>query len=84
MVVEDSVIVVIWVFKRGIETAIAIVIGSRLIDSGDFATPFLIMAAFYLTSTLIYWRFFRPIELDSQGEDATPETDTAPVVASPA
>ncbi len=54
-------------------SAIAIFVSSRIMDSGDFATPFLIMATFYLASTLIYWRFFRPIEIDSleEGSDYT-------------
>ena len=32
-------------------------------DSGDFTTPFIVMAAAYLVSTFIYWRVFRPLEL---------------------
>ena len=51
----------------GIMSAIAIVIGSRLIDSGDFTTPFLIMATALLVSTIIYWRVFRPVELARTG-----------------
>ena len=44
-------------------SAVAILVGSRLMDSGDFATPFLIMATGYLISTMIYWRVFRPLEI---------------------
>ena len=51
----------------GVMSAIAIVIGSRLIDSGDFTTPFLIMATALLASTVIYWRVFRPVELARTG-----------------
>ena len=48
-------------------------------DSGDFTTPFMIMAAAYLTSTMVYWRVFRPLELSeiekksmAEGPDAQP------------
>ncbi len=51
----------------GAMSAIAIVIGSRLIDSGDFTTPFLIMATAILASTIIYWRVFRPVEVARAG-----------------
>ncbi|MCH8320975.1 MAG: hypothetical protein IH790_08475, partial [Acidobacteria bacterium] len=37
-----------------------------LMDSGDYATPFLMLAACYLVSTLIYWREFRPLEVSEQ------------------
>ena len=50
----------------GAVAAVAIVVGSRLMDSGDFATPFLIMATAFLASTLIYWRAFRPLELSGR------------------
>ncbi|MCH8064101.1 MAG: hypothetical protein IH861_16555, partial [Chloroflexi bacterium] len=40
----------------------AIYVGSSLMASGDFMTPFLIMAAGYLVSTVIYWKVFRPLE----------------------
>jgi MFS family permease len=52
-------------------SAIAIFVSSRIMDSGDFATPFLIMAVFYLASTLIHWRYFRPIEVESLKEEET-------------
>jgi MFS family permease len=55
--------------NTGIEIAVggaisagAIFLGSRMLDGGDFMTPFLIMAAAYLLSTLIYWRVFRPLD----------------------
>jgi hypothetical protein len=51
----------------GVMSAITIVIGSRLIDSGDFTTPFLIMATALLASTVIYWRVFRPVEVARTG-----------------
>ena len=44
-------------------SAVAILIGSRLMDSGDFTTPFLIMAVAFMASTIMYWRVFRPLEL---------------------
>jgi MFS family permease len=45
-------------------SAVAIYIGSRLMDGGDFTTPFLIMALFASASTLIYWKAFRGTELE--------------------
>ncbi|MBI4219050.1 MAG: MFS transporter, partial [Chloroflexi bacterium] len=36
-------------------SAPAIAFSSRLMDSGDFTTPFVIAAAAYLASTVIYW-----------------------------
>lgn len=63
----------------GAVSAMAIIVGSRLMDSGDFTTPFMIMAAAYLTSTMVYWRVFRPLELSeiekksmAEGPDAQP------------
>ncbi|MEE8337414.1 MAG: MFS transporter [Dehalococcoidia bacterium] len=47
----------------GALSALAILIGSRLLDSGDFTTPFMIMGVSFAISTLIYWRAFRPLEL---------------------
>ena len=43
-------------------SAIAIFAGSRLLDGGDYTTPFLIMAGAYVISTAIYWRVFRPLD----------------------
>ena len=34
----------------------AVWVGARLMDMGDYTTPFIIMATFYLVATLIYWR----------------------------
>jgi hypothetical protein len=42
-------------------------------DAGDFTTPFMIMAACYLVSTLIYWRVFRPLEMSELAREARPE-----------
>ena len=64
-------------------SALAIFISSRMMDSGDFTTPFLIMATFYLVSTLIYWQFFRPIELDSLEEELASDADTDPATGVP-
>ncbi|MDP6605490.1 MAG: MFS transporter [Dehalococcoidia bacterium] len=47
----------------GALSALAVFIGSRLLDSGDCMTPFLIMGVCFAISTLIYWRAFRPLEL---------------------
>jgi hypothetical protein len=58
--------------------AVAILVGSRLMDSGDFATPFLIMATGYLVSTMIYWRAFRPLELSESSRRATEEPSPVP------
>ena len=44
-------------------SAVAIFVGSRLLDSGDFTTPFMIMAGASVISTLIYWRVFRRLEI---------------------
>ena len=46
----------------GAMSAIAIVVGSALVDSGDYTSPFLIMAGCIALSTLIYWQVFRPVE----------------------
>ena len=47
----------------GAVSAIAIWFGSRMLDHGDFTTPFLFMATAITISSLIYWRVFRPLEL---------------------
>jgi hypothetical protein len=44
-------------------SASAIVISSRLMESGDFTTPFVMAAVAYLASTLIYWVAFRRLEV---------------------
>ena len=59
-------------------SAIAILVGSRLLDGGDFTTPFLIMAGFSAISTLIYWRVFRRLEISELGK---PETETVAELA---
>ncbi|MCH7740391.1 MAG: MFS transporter [Chloroflexi bacterium] len=58
-------------------SAIAILIGSRLLDSGDFTTPFLIMAVASVISTAIYWRVFRRLEI-SELKNAELDSPTAP------
>ena len=58
-------------------SAIAILIGSRLLDSGDFTTPFLIMAVASVISTAIYWRVFRRLEI-SELKKAEPDSPPAP------
>ncbi len=58
----------------GALSAVAIFAGSRLMDAGDFTTPFMIMAVCYLVSTLIYWRVFRPLEISElAAREARPE-----------
>ena len=52
-------------------SAVAILVSSRLMGSGDFATPFVIAAIAFLVSTTIYWQVFRPLEMSRL-------TDTAP------
>ncbi len=55
--------------------SLAIFLSSRLMGSGDFTTPFLMMAAAFLLSTVIYWRVFRPLEVSLVGADAAPELE---------
>ncbi|MDP6071606.1 MAG: MFS transporter [SAR202 cluster bacterium] len=50
-------------------SAVAIFVSSRVMDTGDFATPFMVMALAYLVSTMIYWKVFRPIELEYEEEE---------------
>ena len=57
----------------GALSAVAIFAGSRLMDAGDFTTPFMIMAVCYLVSTLIYWWVFRPLEIPELAREARPE-----------
>ncbi len=40
-------------------SGVASLLGGLMIARGDFATPFLVMAALYLSSNLLYLRFFR-------------------------
>jgi MFS family permease len=37
-------------------------LGAQLMATGDFRTPFFVMAATYLGSTLLFWAFFRRLE----------------------
>lgn len=46
----------------GLLTGLGGLMGSRLMSAGDFQTPFLVMGALYLLSTLLYWVFFRNFE----------------------
>ena len=48
----------------GAVAALSILVSSWLMDGGDYATPFLIMAAAHLGSTAIYWKVFRPLEIE--------------------
>ncbi len=43
----------------GVVTGGAALLGARLMDAGDFQSPFFFMAGAYLISTLLFWRFFR-------------------------
>ena len=61
--------------------AVAVLLGSRLMDSGDFATPFLIMATGYLVSTIIYWRVFRPLEISESRRRTAEDPSLAAVSA---
>ncbi len=63
----------------GAMSAIAIWIGSRLLDSGDFTTPFLIMAGCYVISTMIYRDAFRSLEISE--ERARADAAAADIVA---
>jgi hypothetical protein len=63
-------------------SAVAILISSRLMDSGDFATPFVIAAIAYVVSTMIYWRVFRPLDVSESGRRA-PQAEPAIVAAAP-
>ena len=65
----------------GAMAAIAIWFGSRLLDGGDYTTPFLIMAGCYVISTLIYWRAFRPLEISEERARADALEAAADVVA---
>ena len=64
----------------GAVSAFAVFVGSRLLASGDFATPFVIMAGAYLVSTIIYWRMFRPLEV-SEAEVKASDTELTPGIA---
>ena len=53
-------------------SAIAALVGSRLLDSGDYTTPFMIMAIAYLISIGLYWRVFRPLDASRERLDEKP------------
>lgn len=59
-------------------SAIAIWIGSRMLDGGDFTTPFLIMATAIGISSIIYWKVFRPLEISELTAPASPEPNPDP------
>jgi predicted MFS family arabinose efflux permease len=43
----------------GLLTGGAAFLGARLMDAGDFQSPFFFMAGAYLIGTVLFWRFFR-------------------------
>lgn len=49
-------------------TALGAFISSRLLTSGDYSTPFLGMAAMYILSTALFWKFFRRTETSKTKE----------------
>ena len=55
-------------------SAIAIYFGSRMLDGGNFTTPFFIMASGIAISSIIYWKVFRPLEI-SESKLPLPESD---------
>jgi MFS family permease len=61
-------------------SAPVILLSSRLMDSGDFATPFAIAAGAYLASTLIYWVGLRGLELTTRNERVA-QAESGPVPA---
>ena len=61
----------------GAVSAVAIWFGSRMLNSGDFSTPFFIMASSIAISSLIYWRVFRPLELSELDAPESPEPTRA-------
>ena len=56
-----------WGAVGGAVSAVAIWFGSRMLDGGDFTTPFFVMASAIGISSLIYWRVFRPLEISESG-----------------
>jgi MFS family permease len=56
-------------------SAIAIYFGSRMLDGGDFTTPFFIMASGIAISSIIYWKVFRPLDI---AQSKLPATDPEP------
>ena len=41
-------------------------LGARLMAGGDYVTPFLVMAATYAASAVLFWLWFRPVERGAQ------------------
>ena len=37
-------------------------LGARLMASGDYVTPFLVMATLYTAGAIAFWVWFRPLE----------------------
>jgi MFS family permease len=70
----------------GAVSAVAIYFGSRMLDGGDFTTPFFIMASGIAISSIIYWKVFRPLEiseskLPASAFDSDPEPETQSALA---
>ena len=68
----------------GALSAGAIILGSRMLDAGNFTLPFLIMAVAALISTAIYWRVFRPLEISERrraANAASADRSSAPLAA---
>ena len=40
-------------------SGVATFLGARMMDAGDFRTPFFLMAIFYSISSFLFWRFFK-------------------------
>ncbi len=59
----------------GAVSAVAIWLGSRMLDGGDFTTPFFIMASGIAISSIIYWKVFRPLEIP-ESQLPTPESES--------
>jgi hypothetical protein len=63
----------------GAVSAVAIYFGSRMLDGGDFTTPFFVMASGIVISSIIYWKVFRALEISESKlplEDPEPESDS--------
>jgi MFS family permease len=60
-------------------SAIAIYFGSRMLNGGDYTTPFFIMASGIAISSIIYWKVFRPLEIsETELAQLEPEPDSDP------
>jgi hypothetical protein len=53
-----------------------------LLDSGDYTTPFMIMAIGYLILIGLYWRVFRPLDASREWLDEEPK-ESPEIVADP-